>query len=1436
MKQLLIIFGTVIFLFSCDSTNTSFDKAIPETYVLQINSNPTDGGTVKPVSGQFLSGSKIEIQAFPNEGWVFDGWEGDLESKKNPDSLLVDGDKNINARFVRNDFSLDIQVEGQGRVTTEEIQSKSLNTGSKIASPATTSTEEELVKIPKQKFSGDNNTKEEKATSSYSSAPVQAPKQSQIKTLKLTAEPAEGWAFKQWKGDLTGSENPTTVVIDTNKSITAVFEEITPSALIITRQPGVSIAGTSISGPPTARVTNNQGAPINGIEVKVSEQGNYTFDEGTLTVTTGSDGQASFNDLVINTAGSYKLIFKVMGMTGEVLSNTFTVNPASGDPTRTTATVPNGIAGDLTKITILVADAYGNPVSGVAGNLSANITSGANVRSKFSKITDDGNGVYRTSYSPKNSGTDRIDIELNGKDISGSPFTSTVTTNSAAKVIINVQPKTSEAGNPIQGPPTILVTDAQNNPVKGIEVTVSDEHNYTFNKGTLTTVTEGSGLAVFDDLVINTQGQYRLVFDAAGISDNIISNTFTVNPAAANPGQTTASVPNGAAGEPTAINIIVTDAFGNRISGVAGKLSVNVFSGPNAGTAFTSISDQGNGVYQTSYTPRNSGTDKITIQLEGQNISGSPFSSIVSASATSAFIFSTINSPQTAGSGFGITITARDARGNTATGYNGTANLSTGAGSISPASVSFTNGIATPTVTVTKAGSGQTITATDGGITGTSNNFNVNSGPISVSASSVTATSPHTANGTDAATVTIKLNDTYGNPVSGLSASAFTLSLTGNAIAGSVIETSTAGIYRTNITDNTAEKVSLTVTANGTKLENNPIITFVAGPPASLVITQQPTNTTAGQMITPTPQVQVRDANNNPVSGAGIAVTLNTGNFADGSVTSVNTDAAGIATFDKLIIESAQSGYKLNFKINTISIYSDNFAVTSGPISASASGVTATSPHTANGTDASTVTIRLTDAYGNVISGLSDSNFNLQITGEAKAKPINETSSGTYQTGITDDRAQSVTLTVTVNGVTLNETATITFVAGPPSSLKIIQQPTSTTAGQAISPSPSVLVTDAKGNPVVGTPVNVSLNTNSFSPGSITTNNTDETGTAIFNNLIIEKAQKDYILNFSHNPLTASSGKFEIKNAEAAQLLIVSGDGQTGIVGANLNNPFVVGILDAYGNAVNRQAVDFTISQIPDGATGQSLSKTSVSSDPNGQASTVLKLGNIAGTYRVEATTGGVSNSITFSAVAEPGPADSFSFSEINSPQMAGSGFGITIIARDANGNTATGYSGTASLSTTAGTISPTNVSFVNGVATSTVSVTKAGSNQIISASDGAIDGSSNNFEVTSGPVDISTSSVTATSPHLSNGTDASTVTIKLSDAYENPVSGLTNINFSLQLTGNAIHGPVIESTTPGTYETSITDDTAENVTVTVTVNGKTLIKKPTIIFGENKL
>jgi hypothetical protein len=166
----------------------------------------------------------------------------------------------------------------------------------------------------------------------------------------------------------------------------------------------VSVTGMG-SGTPTGLVTVDDG--------NVSCQASVAAGSCQLisTVTGNRDVQASY-------AGDNN--FKNSSSPNEKhLTNAF--GPV--DPGSSTATVPDGTAGNQTTITIQGFDQFGNAVA-VGGATVQVLVSGAN--NDTAVVTDNDDGTYTAVYTPANAGVDTIDITLNGTAIQGSPYPSTV--------------------------------------------------------------------------------------------------------------------------------------------------------------------------------------------------------------------------------------------------------------------------------------------------------------------------------------------------------------------------------------------------------------------------------------------------------------------------------------------------------------------------------------------------------------------------------------------------------------------------------------------------------------------------------------------------------------------------------------------------------------------------------------------------------------------------------------------------------------------------------------------------------------------------------------------------------------------------------------------------------------------------------------------------
>ncbi|MFP4403497.1 MAG: LamG-like jellyroll fold domain-containing protein [Candidatus Woesearchaeota archaeon] len=95
------------------------------------------------------------------------------------------------------------------------------------------------------------------------------------------------------------------------------------------------------------------------------------------------------------------------------------------------------------------------------------------------------------------------------------------------------QPKNTTAGQTIQGPPSVKITTKKGEPKVGKNVTV-ELIGGNFSLGTTTKTTNTSGIAVFDNLIINKAGTYRLNFIYEETGKNIESDSFTIQSNIAN--------------------------------------------------------------------------------------------------------------------------------------------------------------------------------------------------------------------------------------------------------------------------------------------------------------------------------------------------------------------------------------------------------------------------------------------------------------------------------------------------------------------------------------------------------------------------------------------------------------------------------------------------------------------------------------------------------------------------------------------------------------------------------------------------------------------------------------------------------------------------------------------------------------------------------------
>jgi uncharacterized repeat protein (TIGR02543 family) len=155
-----------------------------DTYQLSIGSGTGHGSVAVdgiqralPWVGVFERGATVLLEALPDVGYHFTGWAGALAGTVNPQFITMDGDQAVAVGFASDTYVLHLSGDGGGSV----------------------------------KVNGEDHGLPDSIAVPYSS------------TVMVEAVPATGWNFTGWSGDLSGTTNPTPLLVDSDKSVTAEF-------------------------------------------------------------------------------------------------------------------------------------------------------------------------------------------------------------------------------------------------------------------------------------------------------------------------------------------------------------------------------------------------------------------------------------------------------------------------------------------------------------------------------------------------------------------------------------------------------------------------------------------------------------------------------------------------------------------------------------------------------------------------------------------------------------------------------------------------------------------------------------------------------------------------------------------------------------------------------------------------------------------------------------------------------------------------------------------------------------------------------------------------------------------------------------------------------------------------------------------------------------
>jgi hypothetical protein len=224
---------------------------------LTIQQSVVDGGEIEAVpalmSNGYPVGTVVSLTARPFTGYLFDGWTGDVagmsDVRQAAATVAVDAPRTLMANFVtspRFRITVGVESEGSGLITLEPAQpSEGYPLNQEIKAYA----------LPKTGYAFSHWTGDASGTSQVLGLPVDGEKSiiavfdpkvtvqcdpvegggvevtsprssggyATGTEITIEAIASKGYKFKSWSGGLYGSDNPTSISVDSPKTLTALF-------------------------------------------------------------------------------------------------------------------------------------------------------------------------------------------------------------------------------------------------------------------------------------------------------------------------------------------------------------------------------------------------------------------------------------------------------------------------------------------------------------------------------------------------------------------------------------------------------------------------------------------------------------------------------------------------------------------------------------------------------------------------------------------------------------------------------------------------------------------------------------------------------------------------------------------------------------------------------------------------------------------------------------------------------------------------------------------------------------------------------------------------------------------------------------------------------------------------------------------------------------
>jgi hypothetical protein len=396
--------------------------------------------------------------------------------------------------------------------------------------------------------------------------------------------------------------------------------------------PATATSGVPLDPAPALQLLDAAGSELAREGVVVTAQilvGDGSLD-GATTAASDAAGRVAFPGLALRgTPGTRTLIFAADGFAPATATVALgvgapgSIEAAAGDGQ--SAVVATAVAA---RPAVTVRDRVGNPLAGIP--VTFTVTGGGGSLDHRTPVTgSDGVANAGNWTLGQTAGANILKATLSGLDVSGSPvvFTATGTPGpvSAGTSTVSAAPATIRASEgSSRSTITVTARDAFDNPIPGLDVALSA----TGDASALTQPSQPTGNDGSTTGLLSATSPGSPVVSAV-IAGTAVTETaaVTVAPGTPSAAKSSATVPDGTAGQASTVEILLEDAQGNDVAGQAGAIAVSV-TGANPKGA-VAASDEGGGRYTASYTPTKAGTDRIRVEVSGTAVSGAPFTSAV---------------------------------------------------------------------------------------------------------------------------------------------------------------------------------------------------------------------------------------------------------------------------------------------------------------------------------------------------------------------------------------------------------------------------------------------------------------------------------------------------------------------------------------------------------------------------------------------------------------------------------------------------------------------------------------------------------------------------------------------------------------------------------------------------------------------------------------